>query len=551
MLASLIIKNYALIDNLNVNLQNGFTTITGETGAGKSILLGGLNLILGKRADYTSLLNPNKKCIIEGEFLIKKYHLKSFFIENDLDFEDRTVIRREILPNGKSRAFINDTPTTLNILTSLGEKLIDIHSQQQTLVLNDKKFQFLIVDALADNSENLIAYKDSLNAYKKKSQELLSLIEIQKEAQEQQEYNSFLLQELKEANFKKDEQESLENTLDKLNHTEEIKGYLSQILEVSNDENVGIKHQLYHYLQVLNKLRDFDKDYEVMSNRMESVRIEFQDITDELEKLSLSIDYSPSEIEQYNNRLQLLYDLFKKHQITTIDNLIKIQDKLQAKVDSVTNASETLESKRSEINLLENKLNELANKISDKRKRIIPDLKRKLEKLLADLEMTSSSFKFNLKRSDSFLNNGKDELDFLISTNKGGNYKNLKKIISGGEMSRIMLAVKSILSKYRNLPTIIFDEIDSGVSGEVAKKIAAVMSKMSKNMQVIAITHLPQIAAQGNQHFKVYKKEIDNMTFTKIKVLNHKERIEELAEMLGGKKLEDSAIRHARQLLKQ
>ena len=551
MLISLSIKNYALIDKLSVSFSDGFSTITGETGAGKSILLGGLALILGKRADLSSLKDNTKKCIIEGEFLVNKYNLNSFFEKNDIDFEEPTIIRREILPSGKSRAFVNDTPTTLKVLRALSDKLIDVHSQHQTLQLADTNFQFFIIDSLAGNSKYLNSYKKGLNIYKRLNSELQNIIKNQQEATNQHDYNSFLLDELIKADFKPDEQEFLENILEKLNHAEEIKIQLIEAKQIGMIEETGISDMLQKYESIVTKLSRYSKDFDELLDRIRSLKIDFNDISQELDNKSESVDYSPQEIEKYNNRLQLLYDLLKKHQVTTIDELIEKQQLLTVKVSSVENASEILEAKKNEICEIENQLNRLATIISNNRGKAIPILIKQLEEMLNELEMPTTTFKISLIDTDSFLSNGKDELEFLIATNKGSGYEDLKKIASGGEMSRIMLAIKSILSNYSNLPTIIFDEIDTGVSGEVSNRIASVMSSMSENMQVIAITHLPQIAAKGSDHFKVYKTDIDKQTVTKIKLLTENERIEELAEMLSGKEIVDSAIVHAKQLLNQ
>ena len=551
MLISLSIKNYALIDKLSVSFSDGFSTITGETGAGKSILLGGLALILGKRADLSSLKDNTKKCIIEGEFLVNKYNLNSFFEKNDIDFEEPTIIRREILPSGKSRAFVNDTPTTLNVLRALSDKLIDVHSQHQTLQLADTNFQFFIIDSLAGHSKYLNSYKKGLNIYKRLNSELQNIIKNQQEATNQHDYNSFLLDELIKADFKPDEQEFLENILEKLNHAEEIKIQLIEAKQIGMIEETGISDMLQKYESIVTKLSRYSKDFDELLDRIRSLKIDFNDISQELDNKSESVDYSPQEIEKYNNRLQLLYDLLKKHQVTTIDELIEKQQLLTVKVSSVENASEILEAKKNEICEIENQLNRLATIISNNRGKAIPILIKQLEEMLNELEMPTTTFKISLIDTDSFLSNGKDELEFLIATNKGSGYEDLKKIASGGEMSRIMLAIKSILSNYSNLPTIIFDEIDTGVSGEVSNRIASVMTSMSENMQVIAITHLPQIAAKGSDHFKVYKTDVDKQTVTKIKLLTENERIEELAEMLSGKEIVDSAIVHAKQLLNQ
>jgi len=551
MLASLSIKNYALIDDLHVNFHEGFSIITGETGAGKSILLGGLALILGKRADLASLKDKERKCIIEGEFLITKFGLESFFEEFDIDFEERTIIRREILPNGKSRAFINDTPTTLTVLSSLSDKLIDVHSQYQTLELADANFQFLIIDALANNSKYLTSYKKGLTIYKKLNGELDKLLENQQEASNQYDYNSFLLKELVDADFKTDEQEFLEDTLEKLNHVEEIKSYLAEAQQLAEAEEIGIADLLHQYTSKIAKLSSFSREYEAIASRINSLKIEFDDIAQEIENSNQTTEYSPQEIEKYNNRLQLLYDLQKKHQVTTIEELLEQQQFLEVKVSVVDNASEIIDAKKAEILKIENQLNGLAKTISTNRSKAIPNFIKQVKNILIELEMPNTSFQINLIQKEDFFNNGKDELEFLISTNKGSNFENLKKIASGGEMSRIMLAVKSILCNYSNLPTIIFDEIDTGVSGEVSNRIASVMSSMSKHMQVIAITHLPQIAAKGGHHFKVFKIDKNDQTSTDIKALSDNERIDELAEMLSGKEKVESAIIHAKQLLDQ
>jgi len=550
MLATLSIKNYALIDHLEINFQNGFSIITGETGAGKSILLGALSLILGKRADLSSLKNKEKKCIIEGEFLIDKFNLQSFFETNNIDFEENTIIRREILSSGKSRAFINDTPTTLSVLSTLSEKLIDVHSQHQTLQLADVSYQFLIIDALAKNTKAIDSYKELLKIHKSLKFKLQEILTQQSEAKNQYDYNSFLLNELIDADFKLDEQQFLENTLEELNHIEEIKSNLVEASQLSNKEDVGLVEGLRKYTAILQKLSNYSKTYSELSDRVSSLKIDFNDIVNELERIgSESSEYFPQEIEYYNDRLQLLYSLQNKHQVSTIEELVTKQESLTKLVRTVDNAEEIIEAKKGEISALENQLDVLASAIHKNREKAIPKLIKQLENLLKELEMHNTTFKINLLKKNEFLSNGKNELEFLISTNKGSSYESLKKIASGGEMSRIMLAVKSILSNYSNLPTVIFDEIDTGVSGEVSNRIASVMMNMSKNMQVIAITHLPQIASKGEYHFKVFKTEENNKTITNVKLLNSSERIQELAEILSGKDTTSSAITHAKQLL--
>ena len=549
MLQQLSIKNFALIDNLKVDFKDGFSIITGETGAGKSIILGGLGLILGNRADLSLLKNGDKKCIIEGEFEVEKYNLISFFEINDIDYESPTIIRREIAPNGKSRAFINDTPVKLSALNELSEKLIDIHSQHETLQLADTNFQFKIIDSLASNDKYLDSYKKGLMLYKELNSDLKELLKQQQEVKLQYDYNQFLLNELIESNLKLDEQEFLEKTLDILNNSEAIKREFTEAINISNNDEIGIKALLNTFKNNIVKLRSYSSDYDNLLERISSTEIEFNDIVDELERANDTISVSPQEIQNYNDRLQLIYNLQKKHSLNSIEELLEMQDILSSKVDQVDNADEILNAKKLELKKVEDQLNKLAETIHKNREKIIPSFIEKLEIILADLSMPNTQFKIDLARSETFLKNGKDELKFLFSANKGPGFENLKKVASGGEMSRIMLAVKALLSEYTQLPTILFDEIDTGVSGEVSNKIAAIMKHMSNNMQVISITHLPQIAAKGKHHYKVYKEEISEQTITNIKELKEDERINELAEMLSGKNISDSAITHAKQLL--
>ena len=549
MLTALSIKNYALIEELNVKFDKDFSIITGETGAGKSILLGALGLVLGKRADVTFLKNKEQKCIIEVEFNIEDYNLNSFFTNEDLDYENLTIIRREILPNGKSRAFINDTPTTLSVLNLLSEKLVDIHSQHQTLELADKKFQFKIIDALASNEKLLVSYKEQYSIYTKLQQELNQLIDSQQESKEQYEYNLYLFNELEVADFKEGEKETIEQELDKLNNVEDIKLNLNESIQIYDNEEVGLDSLLKLYKSKLSKIAPFSPLYKDLEGRIESIEIELNDISSEITRANETVSFDPEELEKLNDRLQLIYDVLKKHSVASISELLPIQESLSNKVYAVENASAVISQKRSEIEKTVVNLNTTAKKIHINRKTVIPKFIEKLESLLKGLGMENTRFQINLTPSESFLNNGKDELELLFSANKGISYGELKKIASGGELSRIMLSVKFILSKYINLPTIIFDEIDTGVSGEVSNKMGEIMQLMSTQMQVISITHLPQIAAKGNHHYKVYKEEKNGIIETQLRLLSQDERITELAEMLGGKKLSDSAIAHARALL--
>ena len=549
MLQQLSIQNFALIDDLKVDFEKGFSIITGETGAGKSIILGALGLILGKRADLSLLKSSEKKCIVEGEFVIDAYDLIPFFEKNDLDYESHTIIRREISPSGKSRTFINDTPVTLKIVNDLGLRLIDIHSQHETLKLTDTKFQFRIVDALAGNEKILNSYRKKLFLFKELKKELSQILDEQQQAKLQYDYHHFLLNELNEASLKVDEQQELENTLDKLNNAEAIKQHFMEAIALADRDEVGIESLLNDFKQNIAKLASFSGEYTQFFERTSSLEIEFKDILDGLEHANETITSSPEELEHYNARLRLIYNLQKKHGVGSNEDLLRIQEDLRKKVTIVDQASETLDIKNKALQKVQKELHELADTLHDRRVKVIPTLIKELEAGLESLAMPNTRFKIEISEGETFLGNGKDELGFWVAINKGADFELLKKVASGGEMSRIMLIIKALLSKHVNLPTMLFDEIDTGVSGEVSNRIASIMNDMSKNMQVISITHLPQIAAKGTHHYKVYKEEVGQLTVTNIKKLNEQERIDEVAEMLSGKELVASAIEHAKQLL--
>ncbi len=549
MLTTLSIKNYALIENLNVSFHNGFSTITGETGAGKSILLGGLSLVLGKRADASLVYNKEKKCIIEADFDIENYNLNSFFEKEDLDYDSVTTIRREIIPNGKSRAFINDTPVVLTVLTALSEQLIDIHSQHETLQLADHDFQFQIIDALAKNERLLASYSKQRILHKDLLNEMEILLQDQKKAREAYDYNMFLLNELEDAKLKETRQAELEEKLDKLSHVEEIKQSITESIQIADEEQIGLKDLFFRLNSSISKIATYADQYQQLFNRLQSISIELSDIVDELETENENLEFNPFELEKINEKLQVIYSLQKKHAVESIDDLLEIKNELQAKVNVVESASDAMHAKKEEIKKVEGELNQLSLKIHNGRKKAIPIFVKKLETILTRLEMKNTRFSVDLVKTDEFLYNGKDVMSFKISADKGRTFESLKKAASGGEMSRIMLAVKTIMSKYTKLPAIVFDEIDTGVSGEVSNKIAELMMEMCVNMQVISITHLPQIAAKGNQHYKVFKEEKNNTISSNIKLLNENERINELAEMLGGKSISKTAIEHAKQLL--
>jgi DNA repair protein RecN (Recombination protein N) len=549
MLTSLTIKNYALIDSLQVDFNNGLSIITGETGAGKSILLGGLSLILGKRADLNSLKDTTKKCIIEAVFNISNYNLKTFFKAEDLDYDPNTIIRREILPSGKSRAFVNDSPVNLNSLQLLGERLIDIHSQHQTLQITSNEFQFQIIDALANNDAELQVYKLEFKKHKTLQKELKELLNFQSEAIKEYDYNSFLLNELVESNLVDGELEQLEEEHETLSNVEAIKEKLSVSYQLMNDEQIGVLSTLTELKNNLQNLKSFSSKYDDLFQRVQSSLIEMDDVFGELDALQDSLEADPNRLEAINEKLQILNNLMHKHTAKNVLELIQIKNSLEDKVAVTENLDASIQEKQVEIDKKAMALNDISKTIHEKRSKAIPELSQQLKTILMDLGMPNAQFKIDLMPSDGFLSNGKDELSFLFSANKGGEFNELKKAASGGELSRIMLAIKSILSKYMQLPTIMFDEIDTGVSGEISNKMGDIMLEMSKTMQVFSITHLPQIAAKGHSHFKVFKEDVDEITRTNLIKLDHDERVVEIAQMLGGIEMSDSAIAHAKELL--
>jgi len=548
-LANLSIKNYALIHDLNVSFTNGFTVITGETGAGKSILLGALSLVLGKRADSSALRKTDAKCIIEAEFQLAKYGLKKFFATNDLDYETSTIVRREILPSGKSRAFINDSPVNLKVLSELGSRLIDVHSQHQTLRLTENDFQLKLIDALANNNTTLSTYKTQLNTYRNTLKELSELVAFQSDAIKEYDYNSFLLTELQGAELTEGMQAVLEERYEQLNNVETIMEQLSNGYGLLNEEQRGIFASLSELKSLTVKLSEYGADFSSLHERVQSVLIELEDIGAEFETQQNGLEANPQLLEEVNTKLQLLYDLQRKHNVSEINELLAIQSDLTQKVSVTENLEEAIKAKEVELGEQKLTLTKTAKALSENRKKAIPKLTKQLQESLSPLGMPSVSFQISVSKAADFKANGTDDLSFLFPGNKGIGYGELKKVASGGELSRIMLVIKSILATYENLPTIMFDEIDTGVSGEISDKMGDIMHSMGKNLQVFSITHLPQVASKGYQHFKVFKEEDGTTTHTRMKLLRNDERVVELAEMLGGKALTDSAMAHARQLL--
>ena len=549
MLTSLSIKNYALIEDINIDLQSGFTIITGETGAGKSIMLGALGLLLGDRADFSSIRNTDKKCVIEGNFSITNYKLENFFKKEDLDYEQNSIIRREILPSGKSRAFINDTPVKITALQKLGNYLIDIHSQHETLSLGNSDYQFEVIDTIAKSESLIIEYKRQLKEYKALLARFEELKEEQSQAAKEYDYNLFLLNELEEASLGSGMQEELEERYEELNNVEELTENLSSAINYLQQEEIGSLESLKSVRANLSKIAQFSSSYESFHQRIQSVIIELDDLEAEMTSALDRIEANPEELEIVNQKLQLIYNLQKKHNAEDVQELLNIMRDLREKVSVTENAETALNEVQSAIKEKQGLLSKTASELHEKRKKIIPAFIEQTEQILIDLGMPNARLNIELEQGNDFLSNGRDRLEWYLAANKGGSFKEMKKAASGGELSRIMLAVKSILAAQSNLPTIIFDEIDTGVSGEIAKKMGEILQRMGNNMQVIAITHLPQIAGKGATHFKIFKEDNEDATQTKIIRLEEKDRIEELALMLGGNTKSDSAMAHAKALL--
>ena len=549
MLSKLSIKNFALIDDVCVEFTSGLTSITGETGAGKSIILAALSLALGKRADLNSIRNNTLKCIIEAEFILDKSQFLILFNEFELDFDVHTIIRRELLPSGKSRAFVNDTPVTLSQLQLLSNYLLDIHSQHETLSLFSETYQLEILDVLAGNLVLLKSYSEKLQDYKEVSETILALVYKKESASKELDYNTFLYDELVEANLKNVQQNELEETFSKLNNTETIQETLTAVNSLLNEEQYGALNTLKETRSLLVKLNAVSLDFQNLYERLNSIIIEMDDISEEMINLSSSIEADPSLLNEINEKLQTIYKLQQKHNVATVSELLEIQNILEEKIEITNNLDGEIDKLEIYKGKLKNKVKDLANKIHKKRIIVIPTLKDKLTSILNELGMPNAAFKFELTSTTIFKKNGTDSLLLLFTANKGHNFGPLNKVASGGELSRIMLSIKAVIAQYKKLPTAIFDEIDSGISGEIAYKMAEILKEMSLTMQMFAITHLPQLAAVGNQHIKIFKEDVNQITETKLKTLTKEERVSEIAEMIGGKNKSISAINQAKELL--
>ncbi|MBJ10116.1 MAG: DNA repair protein RecN [Flavobacteriales bacterium] len=550
MISNLSISNYAIIKELNISFNQGFTTITGETGAGKSILLGALSLILGERADTQVLRDELKKCVVEGEFSIAAYQLEEFFEQNDLDYLPQTFIRREINPAGRSRAFINDTPVTLNQLKALGGQLVDVHSQHQTLLLNKHAFQLKVVDAFAQHKDLLTTYRKVFNKWKEK-QSLFKQLQSQESTQQLDvDYKQFLLTELEETNIQDgDELSNLEEELKFLENAEEIQQKLQESIQLADLSEYSILGQLQTVKSLLQSIAPNHEKIRVLADRVESTYIELKDMLMDAESIAEGVEHNPEQLAVISERVSNINKLLQKHQLVHPEQLIALQEQLSQELSSVNSLGEQLVELKKEVDKSHKQANELALKISQNRAEIIPTIERELGELLSGLGMPNAKVQINQHPSEEIHSNGKEEIVFYFSTNKGGSLQEISKIASGGELSRLMLCIKYLMANKTQLPSIIFDEIDTGVSGEIAHKMGDLMKQMASSMQVMGITHLPQVAAKGSDQLLVKKDNTQEFTETKLHILSKEERVQELAKMLSGSEVTETAISNAQELL--
>jgi len=548
-LKSLSIKNYALIDSLNIGFSDDLNILTGETGAGKSILLGAIGLIIGQRADLSVLRDKSKKCTAEGVFEILNYGLQSFFADNELDYEDVTILRREITPAGKSRAFINDTPVNVKVLHDLGLKLIDIHSQHQNLDLNEKNYQLRIVDLVAGNENLLKSYSDVFRKYSQLQEVLNKTLLLSVQSKKDLDYFEFQFKQLDEAKLIENEQDNLELQLEKLTHAEEIKAVFGQAYQIFAEDDRSVLAILKENLNSLGKLRPVLPEADQIFNRLESVYIEMKDISAETLVIADKTENDPEKIEKVNHRLDLIYTLQQKHRVSTVNELLQIQADLSAKIDQVNSYDIDIERIQKEIHTQKDVLKELAEEMRKKRSSVSQLIENKVIEVLQNLGIPNAALKLKFEKLVDFSITGLDEVSFMFSANKSQELQEIAKVASGGEMSRLMLAVKTLITDTKSLPTIVFDEIDTGVSGEVAVKMGTILGQMAKTVQVLNITHLPQIAAKGKHHYKVFKFDEADQTYTSIRKLSEQERVEEIAEMLSGENYSQTSVAAARELL--
>lgn len=550
MLQHLEIKNYALIEHLEMDFGNGFSVITGETGAGKSIILGALSLILGQRADSKAIQQGCQKCVVEATFDLKNYTLQPFFAEADIDFDELCIIRREMHANGKSRAFINDTPVNLQTLKSLSERLIDIHSQHETLLLGNESFQLNIVDAVAETKNELSHYQAVYKKFQAKEKAITELKAKAEKWQSERDYDQFQFNQLEEAALETDEQENLENELELLNHAEEVKSELSTVLNAFDADEIGVQPQLSKIVQAFNRIGRFLPAEMNAPDRVQSLLIEVKELSRELSETLYDTEFNPERKLYIENRLNTIYSLQQKHRVKSVAELIEIREQLEAKLQQIEAFDSDLEQLQKELTAEKQRLTDAAQQLTSKRKNVTNTIETELQTKLHSLGIKNAVICVKISELARFSQNGNDKIELLFAANKNATPQPIAEVASGGEMSRFMLSIKSLLINTSGLPTIIFDEIDSGVSGEIANKMGEIMQQISQGAQVLAITHLPQIAAQGVVHYKVYKQDNELTTQTHITKLSNDERLLEIAEMLSGKNPPQAAIDNAKELLK-
>lgn len=549
MLQQLIIDNYALIDHTDLTLDGGMSVITGETGAGKSIMLGALGMLLGQKADAQALLDKTRKCVVEATFDIADYGLKEIFAEADMEYDDVTIIRREIQPNGKSRAFVNDTPATVAFLKELGAHLIDIHSQHQNMLLSQTGFHLDVVDSMAKTQSEVAAYAAAYAQMRAKQQELQELKEFNARQGKELDYNRFVLCELENAKLEEpDELERLERQQEMQDKAEEIKENIAMAINALDGDESGIVHQLGDMGRNLDRVSHFLPQEADIVSRVETARIDLDDIRQTLRDVIEKVDFDPEEQRRLTDRLNILNSLTQKHGVATVGELMSIRDELRKKVAAVDSFDERLQELTEELQALTSAAQAKADTLSEKRQSVFADITSQIESQLHEMGMANAKFVVSHAKSD-LGPNGQDDIRFLFAANKNGEPTDIARVASGGEMSRVMLSIKSLLSQTKSLPTIIFDEIDTGVSGDVADKMGKIMSGMATHMQVLAITHLPQVAAKGHKHYKVYKEDTDERTISHIKQLTDDDRVTEIAKMLSGATVSDAALANARELL--
>lgn len=552
MIKSLYIRNFALIDTLEIDFDKGFTTITGETGAGKSIILGALSLILGQRADSKALKDSETKSIIEGHFDLSAYTLEPFFTENEIEYDARhCILRRELFPGGKSRAFINDTPVNLNQLRELASQLIDIHSQHQNLLLSDASYQLRVLDTLSGTLSDLEIYQTEYKKYKKLSRELKQLKEDMARNRQEEDYLRFQFEQLDSAQLHQGEQEVLEAELDQLNHAEEIKGGLYKIYQLIQSDENGLINPLKEAVHTASSLQKVYPKIKDLLERLESNLIDLKDIAAEAEDSADSVEFNPERLQWIQNRLDLIYTLQQKHGVNSVDELTELYAQLDERLQQMDNSDEAVSELEKKLSQQKTKVIELANSLSDKRRKKAVIVASQLESRLVHLGMPNVRVELSFKTTDEPAENGFESISFLFSANKSMPLLPIAEIASGGEISRVMLSLKAMIASATALPTIIFDEIDTGVSGEIADKMGDIMVELSQYLQVMSITHLPQIAAKGNAQFKVYKTDSEETTTTHLRRLAEEERIDEIARMLSGAVIVESALTHAREMLKK